>query len=83
MKSSFEILMLICFGISWPISIAKSIKTKNVQGKSVIFLYILVLGYIFGILNKIYNNYDFVVYLYALNAFMIMIDIFLWYKYNK
>ena len=76
-------LMLICFGVSWPISIAKTLKTKNVAGKSIIFLYIIIFGYICGIIHKIFNNFNWVTYLYGLNAFMVSIDAFLWHKYNK
>ena len=32
--SIFEVMMLVCFGVSWPISIAKSLRTRFVRGKS-------------------------------------------------
>ena len=70
--SLFEIGMLICFGVSWPVSIAKSLRTKNVSGKSPLFLFIIDLGYVFGILNKVVNrlengNIHWVVWLYGIN----------------
>lgn len=78
----FEIIMLICFGLSWPISIAKTLKTRNVEGKSVIFLYIIITGYLAGIIHKILNNFNWVTYLYALNACMVACDAYLWHKFN-
>lgn len=80
--SIFEIGMLVCFGFAWPAAIMKSIKTKSVEGKSVLFLYIVMTGYLFGIVHKIVNNLDFVVFLYALNFLMVFTDLMLYYK-NK
>jgi hypothetical protein len=78
--SVFEIIMLICFGAAWPFSIHKSIRTKSAEGKSLIFLIIVVIGYVAGILHKVFYNYDWVVYLYALNALMVCIDIALFLR---
>ena len=79
----FEILMLICFGFAWPTSIYKSITSKSIEGKSVLFLYVVIVGYIFGIIHKIVNNPDFVIALYAINATMVFIDLLLYYKHKK
>lgn len=80
--SVFEVVMLICFGAAWPANIMKSIKSRSVEGKSVLFLYVISLGYVFGIIHKIVYNYDFVVFLYALNLSMVLIDLMLYYR-NK
>ena len=81
--SEFEILMLICFGAAWPASIYKSIKSKSTEGKSIIFLYVIMSGYIFGVLHKIIYNYDFVVFLYGLNFLMVFADLMLYYRNKK
>ena len=44
--SIFEIVMLVCFGAAWPFSIYKSYKAKSNEGKSVLFLFVIALGYI-------------------------------------
>ena len=80
--SIFEIGMLICFGFAWPTAIHKSIKSKSIEGKSLLFIYVIMLGYIFGIVHKFVNNLDFVVVLYILNLLMVSTDLFLYYK-NK
>ena len=36
--SIFEAIMLICFGASWPAAVYKTYTTKNVEGKSLLFL---------------------------------------------
>lgn len=79
----FEILMLICFGFAWPTSIYKSIISKSTNGKSVMFLYIILLGYLCGIMNKIVNNMDYVLYLYILNFLMVFTDLMLYYRNKK
>lgn len=76
--SIFEIIMLVCFGAAWPFSIYKSIKTRRTDGKSIAFLIIVIIGYASGIINKLLNKPDFVVWLYALNATMVSIDAVLW-----
>ena len=81
--SIFEIIMLGCFGAAWPFSIYKSYKSKSIKGKSFAFLMILVMGYISGILHKLFYSYDAVIYLYILNAIMVSTDMVLYIKNKK
>lgn len=81
--SIFEIGMLVCFGFAWPISIRKSIKTKSIEGKSLLFIYIILLGYLFGMAHKLIYNLDFVLALYALNFLMVFTDLLLYYRNKK
>lgn len=81
--SIFEIIMLLCFGAAWPTSIYKSIKSKCTEGKSFSFLIIVIIGYISGILNKIFYTFDYVIILYAINLIMVSIDAILYIKYSK
>lgn len=78
--SIFETIMLLCFGSAWPFSIYKTYTSKRNDGKSVIFLYAVVIGYLCGIIHKVLYNFDIVIYLYALNGAMVMIDIFLYHR---
>jgi len=81
--SVFETAMLICFGVSWPISISKSIRTKNVAGKSRTFMGIVIIGYICGIIHKLMYSRDLVIFLYAINLIMVAIDLYLCFYYHK
>ncbi len=79
--SVFEAIMLICFGLSWPVSIAKSLRTKVVTGKSPAFMAILCVGYASGIVHKILFAFDWITALYAINLVMVAIDLSLYYRY--
>jgi hypothetical protein len=78
--SAFEILMLVCFGAAWPVSIYKSLRTRQVAGKSLPFLVIILIGYAAGILHKLLFRFDLVIFLYALNAVMVSVDIGLYLR---
>ncbi len=81
--SVFEILMLLCFGAAWPFSIYKSWKSRATGGKSVLFLFIVVAGYVAGIINKVFYRMDAVVWLYVLNALMVSADAVLWFRNRR
>ena len=48
----FEALTIFCFGLSWPISIRKSLISRTAKGKSLFFEIFLLVGYAFGIARK-------------------------------
>ena len=62
--SIFEAGMLICFGVSWPIAAYKTYKSKSVNGKSLRFSCLILLGYFLGITHKILYSQDWVLFLY-------------------
>ena len=80
--SIFEALMLLSFGAAWPAQIYKSYTSRKTSGKSVTFLYIVLFGYMSGIVNKILYSRDIVMVLYIINIIMVSIDICLYYR-NK
>ena len=53
MTDLLEVLMIFCFGLSWPISIRKSWVSRTAKGKSLFFEVFLLVGYICGIVRKI------------------------------
>ena len=71
-------LFLLCFAVSWPISIAKSLRTI---GKSPLFMGLIILGYIFGIIHKLLYSHDIVIWLYVFNATLVSIDLALYFTY--
>ncbi len=81
--SVFEVLMLVCFGISWPISIAKSLRTRVVAGKSPLFMSILIVGYACGIAHKALHSCDWVIALYALNLVLVATDLGLYFRFLR
>lgn len=81
--SFFEAGMLICFGASWPFAVAKTYRTKSIQGKSKLFLSLIILGYIFGIINKILNCMDIVFWLYVVNLLLVSTDLYFCLLYRN
>jgi len=76
----FEIIMLLCFGMSWPISVYKSIRSKSTKGKSAVFIIAIIIGYISGIIGKIVNHQlTYVVALYLINLIVVSIDLGLYF----
>jgi hypothetical protein len=78
--SPFEAVMLICFGMAWPFSIYKSYTTRQVGSKSLVFLIALFIGYVSGVLHKVFFLFDYVIILYILNGTMVAIDIALYIR---
>lgn len=79
----FEFVMLVCFGMSWPISVYKSFTSKSAKGKSVIFIVAIIIGYVSGIIGKIVNDQiNFVFVLYCFNLFVVSVDLALYFR-NK
>ena len=85
----FESLMLLCFGSSWPFSIAKVLRTRQVSGKSPVFICLIIAGYASGIAHKMLNPpvnaqglAAYVVWLYALNLLLVATDLCLYFKFR-
>ena len=76
----FEFIMLACFGLSWPISVYKSIKSKSTQGKSIVFIIAIIIGYISGIIGKIVNHQlTYVLIIYCFNLIVVSVDLVLFF----
>lgn len=83
MAEILEMIMVLCFGISWPISIAKTLRTKSSAGKSPFFIGFIVFGYICGIISKIISaNITYVFVFYCINLVMTSFDLFLHFYYR-
>lgn len=72
-----EILMIVCFGFSWPMNVVKSYKARTTKGKSLGFLMMIIIGYLCGIASKIISgSYKwYVMFFYVLNLFMVSLDV--------
>lgn len=81
--SIFEAGMLLCFGASWPFQVAKTYKTKQVKGKSILFLWLVELGYVLGMIHKALYSPDVVFFLYLLNFILVAADMTLYYIYKN
>lgn len=92
MLDLLEMLMIICFGLSWPLSIYKSFVSRTAKGKSLTFEVFIWLGYIFGIARKVLQmtgggDFDWLFYLgfafYILNILEITVDMLLYARNRR
>ncbi|MBQ6654053.1 MAG: hypothetical protein IJM79_00820 [Erysipelotrichaceae bacterium] len=66
MQEFFEIIMLVCFGFSWPFNLIKNIKAKTAKSTSLTFILLILTGYVCGIIAKLLSgklSYSFVFYI--------------------
>ena len=89
-----ETLMVVCFGISWPLNIVKAWKARTAQGTSLLFYSFIWIGYVFAFIGKfvmIANNapepwYEtvklYVMFLYVVNIIMVTAGIAIYFR-NK
>lgn len=83
MAEFFEIIMLICFGVSWPMNAIKSYKARTAKGKSLAFMLLILFGYVAGITSKFLSETYmasfaqkwYVLFFYVLNFTMVSIDL--------
>ena len=79
MGEIFEAAMVICFGLSWPLSVYKSWKSKTTKGKSLLFEVFIWIGYVCGIAGKVMtHNITYVFIFYILNIVMVSVDLVLY-----
>ena len=91
MPEMLEIVMLLCFGASWPMNVIKSWKARTTKGKSLAFVCLILLGYVAGITAKLINPAymaDFgrkwyVLFFYVLNFVMVSVDFCLYFRTRR
>lgn len=86
MASFFEFAMLFTFGFSWPFAIAKTLKAKRVDGKSPLFMIIVLIGYACGIVARLVDadaSNNWLVGVYLIDMGLVSIDLTLYYYYSR
>ena len=78
----FEIIMIVCFGFSWPMNVIKSWRSRTTKGKSLPFLLLIITGYVFGIIGKLIGGGFkwYVLFFYVLNLLMVSTDLMLYVR---
>lgn len=83
MAQLLETIMLVCFGISWPINAYKAYRAQTAAGSSLAFILMILFGYICGIAAKIISgNVNFVLAVYFLNLITVCLNLFVYFR-NK
>ena len=91
MSEIFEIIMVLCFGASWPFNIARSWRAGTAKGKSFVFLVLIIIGYIAGIICKLTNEVYlaefaskwYVLVFYGINLTMVSVDLGIYFRNKK
>ena len=81
LASVFETVMIITFGLSWPMNLVKAVRSRSTGGKSILYDYFVLAGYLCGVTAKILSGtYNLAFYAYFPNIIMVITDIFLFYR---
>lgn len=76
MGAIFETVMLVCFGLSWPINVVKAYKTQTTKGTSLPFIFLIIAGYVAGIVAKIITGQmNYVLIVYVINLLIVMMNV--------
>ena len=76
MAPVFESVMLICFGLSWPLNVIKAYKARTTKGTSLPFILLIITGYIAGITAKLVSGQiNYVLAVYLLNLVIVSMNV--------
>ena len=81
MGSIFETIMLVCFGLSWPLNVIKAYKAKTAKGTSLPFILLIITGYIAGIAAKVITGQiNYVLIAYIVNLAIVSLNIVIYFR---
>ena len=84
MSSILEAIMLICFGLSWPINTMKAYKARSAKNMSLPFILMIILGYIAGISAKLLmNQTNYVLVVYFINLVVVSLNLIVYFRNKK
>ena len=85
-----EFLMILSFGISWPLKVYRSYMSRTAKGNSVTFTIFIALGYVCGIISKIIlisqgkiEPYNLAFIMYWPNIIFVTADIILYFRNRR
>ena len=79
-----EFGMLFAFGFSWPFAIARTYRAKRVDGKSPMFMIIVIIGYLFGIAAHLVEGSKlWLCWVYLLDMALVSTDLALYFRYSR
>ena len=79
-----EFGMLFAFGFSWPFAIARTWRAKRVDGKSPMFMIIVLVGYACGIAAHLVEGVKlWLCWVYLLDMALVSTDLMLYFHYSR
>ena len=84
MAEILEAIMLICFGLSWPMNAYKNFKARTAAGTSWQFILLITLGYFAGIAAKfVSGTINWVLAVYFINVVCIAVNWAVYFRNRK
>ena len=84
MAHVLEALMLISFGISWPVNALNAWKARTARGTSLAFLLLITFGYVAGIAAKfVGNNITWVLVVYVFNLAALVVNLLIYVRNSR
>ncbi len=81
MGSILEVVMLVCFGFSWPLNVIKAYRAKTAKGTSLPFILLIITGYIAGIAAKVISGQiNYVLIAYILNLLIVSLNVVVYFR---
>jgi len=81
MGSILETVMLVCFGLSWPINVIKAYKSRTAKGTSLPFILLILTGYIAGISAKLVTGQiNYVLIVYIINLLIVSLNLVVYFR---
>ena len=81
MGSVLESIMLICFGLSWPLNVIKAYRARTARGTSLTFIVLIIIGYVAGITAKLITGQtNYVLAVYLLNLAIVSVNVLVYFR---
>ena len=81
MGSILETVMLVCFGISWPLNVIKAYRARTAKGTSLPFILMIMVGYVAGITAKVISGQtNYVLAAYILNLAIVSLNMIVFFR---
>lgn len=80
-----ETVMLICFGFSWPMNLIKAYRSRTAKSTSLIFILLIITGYVAGIIAKfikIKTTAWYLIAVYCFNLVVVSLNLVVYFR-NK
>lgn len=80
MSEFLEAVMMVCFGISWPINAVKAYRAGTAESTSPLFLCLILVGYVAGITAKLVaGRINYVLAVYIINFCTVTINLVVYF----
>jgi len=85
MSEILEIIMVLCFGISWPMNLMRAYRARTAKGLSLGFYCLVFFGYMCGIASKLMQPVFkwYVMFFYVLNSILVGMAIIVYFRNRR